>query len=459
MIWFVLALFTLVALVILLLPFWRNLEGAVSRESEGREVYKAQLDELDADIARGVTSEADGEPIRLEIQRRILRADKQVQTPQKPQKRQAIVSAIIGLFVIGGSFALYGLTGSPDLPSKPLAGRDLAQEKQDFVGQDLSSLVKRLAEKLQESPDNLDGWVLLARTLSRINRYEDAAKTYLQATRLAPDDADLYVGAAENYYYMAEGTVSDAALAQFKKAYALDPQHPGARYYLAVYAAQNDQLADALDQWISLYEDSEPSAPFMGLLAERISRAGDELDRDVTALLTSKEPTSDAKGPSREDMEAAAEMTAADRRDMIDSMVAGLAERMTEAPEFDGLMRLGKAYATQQKFTLSAEAYGGAAKLAPENVDPLVLQALSMVQAHTEKEPPAAAIDIYRRVLVLDDTVAEAHWYIGVSEAVAGNTEQARIHWERMLTLVPKDSTLYANVISAIKSLSQPSQN
>ena len=132
---------------------------------------------------------------------------------------------------------------------------------------------------------------------------------------------------------------------------------------------------------------------------------------------------------------------------------------MKETPEFDGLMRLGKAYATQEKFTLSADAYGQASVLAPENVDPLVLQALSLVRSNSGKEPPAAAIDIYRRVLVLDETVAEAHWYVGVSEAVAGNSEQARTHWERMLTLVPKDSNLYANVISAIKSLSPPSQN
>jgi cytochrome c-type biogenesis protein CcmH len=253
--------------------------------------------------------------------------------------------------------------------------------------------------------------------------------------------------------------VSDAALQNFKKAYALDPLHPGARYYLAVHDAQNNKLADALDKWINLYQDSEADAPFMPLLSERIKRSAEELDRNVTQILDQKQPTTNAPGPSREDMQAAAEMTAADRREMIENMVAGLAERMQASPEFDGLMRLGKAYATQQKFTLSADAYERAAQLQPDNVDPLVLQALSLVRGNDSKEPPQIAIDVYRKVLALDDTVAEAHWYIGVSEAISGNTEQARSHWQRMLDLIPPDSTLYTNVTNAIKSLSPATQN
>ncbi len=459
MIWIVLFFITILALILLLLPFRKNGLNKAAVQSEGIDVYKAQLIELEADLTRGVLSDADAEPLRLEIQRRILRAGRTQKSQTIQQKSQTTLVIAIAIAVVAGSFSLYFMTGSPDVPSKPLASRDLEKEKRDLAGQDLNSLVKRLAEKLQENPDNLDGWILLARTLSRMERYEDSANTYLQATRLAPNDADLYVGAAENYYYMASGSVSDAALQNFKKAYSLDPLHPGARYYLAVHDAQNGKLGDALDKWISLYQDSEADAPFMPLLSERITRSAAELDRDVAQILAQKQPITNEPGPSREDMEAAAEMTAADRREMIENMVAGLAERMLETPEFDGLMRLGKAYATQQKFEESANAYERAAQLQPENVDPLVLQALSLVRASDNKEPPQTAIEVYRKVLVLDDTVAEAHWYIGVSEAIQGNTDQARTHWQRMLELIPQDSALYTNVINAIKSLSPTPQN
>ena len=56
-------------------------------------------------------------------------------------------------------------------------------------------------------------------------------------------------------------------------------------------------------------------------------------------------PPSDAPGPSREDIEAAGQMTEQDRQAMIETMVAGLAERLTQSPDdFDGWMRLIRSY-------------------------------------------------------------------------------------------------------------------
>ncbi|WP_169566227.1 c-type cytochrome biogenesis protein CcmI [Sneathiella limimaris] len=459
MIWVVLCATLAFAAIILIWPFLWKSSRTAEDQLQGLDVYKYQLKELEEDVERGVVSEADAEPVRLEIKRRILRAGEEQQIKQKAETHLAVKAVLIVLVLSLGSLRLYSYLGSPDLPSKPLASRDIQAEKRQFATQDLGSLVKRLAEKLQEQPDNLDGWVLLARTLNRMSRYEDAANTYLQATRLAPEDADLYVGAAENFFFLADGTVSDAALQNFKKAYSLDPLHPGARFYLALYDAQNGELAVALTKWSNLYKDSEPEAPYMPILAKRIEAVASELGKDVSELLASKElPTGD-KGPSREDMEAAAELSAADRQDMINSMVAGLADRMAENPDFPGLMKLGRAYSTLKQFEKSADAYSRAAVLQPKNPEPLVFQALALVLGSEGREPPETALQVYRKILDLDETIPEAHWYLGVAAALKGDTQEARTHWEQMLKLVPEGSKIYANVQQAINSLSQQSEN
>lgn len=459
MIWIVIAILVALASLVLILPFFRKTDLQDTESAQGLNVYKQQLNELDADIGRGVITETEAEPVRLEIQRRILRAD-HAKNPVfvKPVRQQLVAGGIV-LAVIASSLSLYSYLGSPDIPSKPLASRDIEQEKHDFAGQDLQTLVKRLAEKLQDQPDNLDGWVLLARTLSRMKRYEDAARTYLQATKLAPKDADLYVAAAENYFYLADGVVSDAALMNFKKAYTLDPLHPGARYYMAIYDLQDGRASDALDKWIALYQDSDATEPYMSLLSERIRELGDQTGRDVAQILETKKPQSNAPGPSREDMEAAAEMSAADRQDMINQMVARLDERMQNEPDFEGLMRLGKAYSTQQNFLKSSNAYARAAALEPANAEPLTLQALALVQDANSKIPPVEAIEIFKRVLALDETVTEAHWYLGVSDAIAGRNDTAIAHWQKILTLVSEDHPIYANVTQAINTLSQKVEN
>jgi len=460
MIWVILAAITLVSIIILLAPMVIATDGQASRGEKGVDVYKQQLNELDADVTRGVLSEEDAETARVEIQRRIIRDDKEGKSSIRlTGSRQPVMAVLVLVFVVGTSFAFYSYLGSPDLPSKPLASRDIKQEKKDFAGRDLSTLVARLAKGLQEKPDNLDGWILLARTLSRMGRFDDAANTYLQAVKITPGDADLYVAAGENFYYFAKGTVSDLALDAFKRAAEIDPKHAGARYYLAVSEAQNGREAEALDQWISLYRDSEATAPFMRLLRKRISEAGARTGRDVAAILAEKPDTTASTGPSSEDVKAAAGLSPEDQQKFIETMVARLADRMAEAPDFDGLMKLGKAYSTLRKYKLSADAYARAAGLKPDVALPLVMQALAIIQDANAETPPAEAIALYRKVLALDDKVAEAHWYVGIDEATAGRTDKALSHWRKIQTLVPKGTALYANVTRAINALSPKAQN
>ncbi|MBO6825169.1 MAG: c-type cytochrome biogenesis protein CcmI [Sneathiella sp.] len=459
MIWFVFGLILLISAAILLYPFFFGNKEEANENELGLSLYKSQLEELERDVANGVTTEEAAQQIRLEIQRRILKTSRQG-TEEKRRSIGLSKLTLVAILVtlVGGSAALYLELGSPDLPAKPLALRDIEAEKREMAGntENLENLVKRLAERLQEQPENVDGWVLLGRTLNRMGRFEAAANTFLQATKIEPDDVDLYVGAGESFYYHAKGNVSADSLAAFKKAEDLAPDHPGVRFYLALHKAESGDEKGALEGWLSLYADSEPTEPYMPTLRERISLLAEKLEMDVEAQLAGKElPEDSMRGPSREDREAAAEMSAADRQEMIEGMVAGLAERMAESPEFDGLMRLGQSYSTMGQYEKSADAYGRAAELKPDASMPLIMQALAIVQgAPEESPPPKPAIEIYKKVLTLDDSVAEAHWYVGLDAAIAKDKETALRHWRQILALVPPESPLYRNVEEAIKSLS-----
>ena len=460
MIWFVFGLILVIAAAILAYPFFFGNDGVEDEQELGVNLYKAQLAELEQDVADGITTEDAAKQIRLEIQRRILKQSRQDKVARKTNTtRQTMTLVAVLLVLVGGSAALYLDLGSPTLPSKPLALRDINAEKQKLAGdtQNLENLVKRLADRLQEQPENVDGWVLLGRTLNRMGRYEEAANTFLQATKIEPGDVDLYVGAGESFYYHAKGNVSADALAAFKKAEDLAPDHPGVRFYLALHKAENGDDQGALDGWLALYADSDPSEAYMPTLQKRIASLAEKLNVDVSEQLAAKAiPEGKVPALSREDRQMAAEMSAADRQEMIKGMVAGLAERMADAPEFEGLMRLGRSYSTLGEFEKSADAYGRAAEMKPETSKPLVLQALAIIQG-TPKDtpPPKAAIDVYKKVLTLDNSVAEAHWYVGLDAAVNGDKGRALDHWRQILTLVPEESPLYQNVEGAIKSLSE----
>jgi cytochrome c-type biogenesis protein CcmH len=458
--WFILSLICLPAIFILAYPLLFRSVRTIGRNEGGMSVYRQQLNELDADIERGVLKEAEAEATKIEIQRRMLKLSADG-SADASKSGSPLIAGILLLSTPVAAFILYGLLGNPDLPSKPLAERDIAAEKQDLAGSNLNTLVQKLAERLQEQPENLDGWILLARTLSRMERYQEAAETFLQATKIAPDDADLYVGAGENFYFKADGVISDDAAKAFEAAAKVDPSHAGARYYLALKDAQNGQEKAALDRWAALYEESDATAPYMRILHGRITEVAENLGQDVSALLASKDVMAAATAeempsPSEQDIQAAADMSAEDRQEMIQNMVARLAERMDEAPDFAGLMRLGNVYGTLGQHEKSAAAYGRAATLAPNDPNPLNLQAFALTQAAGKgAPPPPAAITLFEKVLTLDKNAPEALWYLGIVEAQKGNNEAALDYWKRLKLLAPADSQLYQNVTKAINALPQ----
>jgi cytochrome c-type biogenesis protein CcmH len=462
MIWIAFSIILILVTVILVWPFIRQGQQVRDHADQGLEVYKQQLDELAVDVSRGVIGETEAEAMETEIKRRMLRISRQdgLSTKKSGRKTSWQIAIILIVAIPAISIALYTDLGSPDKPARPLAARDIEAERAALETQDVASLIQRLVDALKAQPDNLDGWVLLARTLSRLERYEEAAETYMKATLLAPNSAELFVSAGENYYFASGGTVTPAAEKAFEQAHEIDPKNPGVRYFLALRDAQGGDLAGALDKWIALYEESPADAPFMPVLARRIQQTAEETGTEIGDLIASKNATDGPRGPSSADFAAAASMSDEDRQEMINSMVEGLAARMAENPDYEGLMRLGQAYGTLERYDDSANAYARAREQKSDDLTALQAEAFAHVQAAgMAGVPPASAVKLYREVLSQSPDDPQALWYLGVAEASAGNNEDAINFWTRLQAVTEVDSPVNTAAKEAIKNLSGTDKN
>lgn len=462
MIWIVFSVVLLLAIAILVWPFLRTGGRLRDHADQGLEVYRQQLDELASDVARGVMSQSEAEAMETEIKRRMLRMDRASGKNSLSSGHKAgwPIAITLAVAVPAISFALYADLGSPDTPARPLMARNIEAERAALETQDVASLIQRLVDALKAQPDNLEGWVLLARTLSRLERYDEAAETYMKATLLAPNAAALFVGAGENYYFAAEGKITPNAEDAFEKAIAIDPSNPGARYYLAVRDAQQGDTSGALEKWIALYEESPADAPYMPVLARRIEQTAEQTGTDTGDLFERKKASSETSGPSSEDIAAAAAMSAEDRQEMIAEMVNRLATRMEETPEYEGLMRLGQAYGTLQNYEKSAEAYRKARSLKPDSLAALQAEAFSRIQAAGNSGvPPASAVELYRIIREQNPNHPQALWYLGVAEAAEGNNEKAVELWTRLEAVTETGTPVNTAAKEAIKSLSVTGKN
>src|SRR5271170_1362776 len=114
-----LALVTAVALIVVIGPLMRAARAAPDRLEFDRAVYRDQLEELERDRARDLIGQAEAETARLEIERRMLVADRADATGPREGRALPLGAALLAVAIAGGAGALYLALGSPGLPDQP----------------------------------------------------------------------------------------------------------------------------------------------------------------------------------------------------------------------------------------------------------------------------------------------------------------------------------------------------
>ena len=340
---------TSLALGLLLVPLLLRRERAQSRDAYNLAVYRDQLAEIERDIDRGLLSAEQATAARAEIGRRILALS--ADDGRAGPASGALVTATLAILLLPPAAGLlYGALGSPSLPDQPFAGRAAANSA---AATDMKDAVARLADHLKTHPQDLTGWLLLARSQTSLEHYQEAADAYRHAADLSGNRADIAGEWGEAQVLAAGGAVTPAAQQAFKAALH-DPENaPRARYYLALGQMQQGDVAGALQAWRELAASAPADAVWLPLVKERIAAA-------------------------------AAAASPEERQALIGAMVQSLAARLATQPDdADGWTRLGRSYLVLHEPEKARDAYARALALRPDD------QALKAALA--EAETAAAA--------------------------------------------------------------------
>jgi cytochrome c-type biogenesis protein CcmH len=170
----------------------RKHAAAPSRDAANVAIYRDQLRELDADLAAGTLAREDYERARAEIEARALADVGQAEA--EPARRLDALRGRRAAWALGAAVPLatlgfYFLVGSPSAIVREAERHPSAAQVQ--------AMVERLAARLRENPDDVNGWKLLGRSYGVMGRYAEAADAYAKAAVRAPRDAQLLADLAD----------------------------------------------------------------------------------------------------------------------------------------------------------------------------------------------------------------------------------------------------------------------
>ncbi|MBB3744167.1 cytochrome c-type biogenesis protein CcmH [Rhizobium sp. BK591] len=313
-IWIVFAVITTAIIASLLHPLASGRVRFNDGAAAAGRVYRDQLLELDRELLANEIGCNEYEYARAETARRLFKASEQKQEecrrlPHPHRWLRLAIAAFLPLASIG----LYGLAGSPDMPSLPL------QARLEDPGQDIAILVARTERHLASQPDDGRGWDVIAPIYLRAGRIADARSAYRNALRLLGPGIHRLGGLAEALIAEAQGSVDKETVDVLRQIVQLEPENPRALFYIALGMEQAGRPDEALMAFAALARLSPADAPWLPLVNQHIAANG-----GVPLIATGT----------------------ADRRQAIEAMVTGLDAKLSESPDdLNGWLRLVRSYA------------------------------------------------------------------------------------------------------------------
>lgn len=138
--------------------------------------------------------------------------------------------------------------------------------------QDMQAATEGLAQRLSTTPDDLEGWFVLARSYQAMARWTDAAAAYRRALQLAPDAPQILADLADVLATAQGGNLEGEPRALVAQALHHDPDHAKSLALAAMAAYRRQDMDEALAHWTRLAALHPPGSEVGELAQQGLAR-------------------------------------------------------------------------------------------------------------------------------------------------------------------------------------------
>jgi cytochrome c-type biogenesis protein CcmH len=256
--------------------FWRvpaRPQPLPSASQSNLAVLRAQLSQLDQDLAAGALDPAQHAQARAEIERRVLEEEVVTAAPVgggSPRAARYWLLLAVPLLAV----ALYAVLGTPQALSPSAAMQ--AGHGEPNQG-DMDALVAKLAERMEKQPpgqvSDVEGWVMLGRSYAAMQRFPEAQRAFARALQLAPNDAQLLADQADVMAMLQGRNLEGEPLRLVQQALRADPSNLKALALAGTAAFERKDYVAAIDYWGKARAVAPPDSEFAQGLERGVAEA------------------------------------------------------------------------------------------------------------------------------------------------------------------------------------------
>lgn len=260
----------LLALLVILLPLLRGREIA-GDTGASLAVLRDEMRALQAERDRAAISEAEFAAERSALERRALQAEQeataQAALHARSNRSRHITAVVLALALPLAAVGLYRAVGTP----AALDAARLQEQTSGNLHESNERAIAALEQRLAATPDDVSGWVLLARSYGQLGRLDDAVGAYKKAVVIDGENPDLLVEYADALAVSRDRVLEGEPERLIQHALQLNPEHAGALMFAGLAAFQRDAPQETLQYWQRLVDLLPPDSESRQRLQENMA--------------------------------------------------------------------------------------------------------------------------------------------------------------------------------------------
>jgi cytochrome c-type biogenesis protein CcmH len=292
--WVVAVLLIAAALLFLLPPLIQKGKTATDEDVFDRDelnvtIFKDQLAELERDLSVNVLTQEQFETAKHDLERSFLQESNTEPGGSVSQVDRVIgrsAAVVITVLIPIVAISLYNLLGSGEAGLNPEDATPQVQAE----GHDgsLEEQVSKLKESLKNDPENIDNWVMLARSYYFMKQYGKASEVFERASSMLQDSNPVLLADYADALAMANGrNMAGRPYELVKKALTIQPFNQKALWLAGTASYQAQDFPTTLEYWKRLLQvfpkGSENYIQMQKNIGEMQQKLGLPVDTEIVA--------------------------------------------------------------------------------------------------------------------------------------------------------------------------------